>query len=235
MKTTKYNLAAVALTLAVFVIGTAGSVQAQEVSDQILILNPDGSINENSVVILEGGDEPFAFISGKTTVPGPGGVPIPLFHLDAGVTVWLEPGSNGGILPDDTTIGLNGLFMDLNAALMGLLGPDAKVSDAFGITVDLVNDPRLIGFGLLSDNEINLSIGSFGVPTQTQVVNFQFETSDLQELGHPFLSCAALNAGYKLFVGSDVEAVPEPSTWAFTLSGAGALLLLRRKRGATVS
>nr|MBA3652526.1 hypothetical protein [Chthoniobacterales bacterium] len=64
MKTTKYNLAAVALTLAVFVIGTAGSVQAQAVSDQILILNPDGSINDNSQIILEGGDEPFAFISG---------------------------------------------------------------------------------------------------------------------------------------------------------------------------
>ncbi len=236
MKTTKYILTAVALTLAVFVIGTAGSVQAQAVSDQILILNPDGSINNNSVVIPEGTSEPFAFILGTTTVPGPGGVPIPLFNLTAGVTVYLEPGSAGGILP--TTIGPGGLFTDLNAALAALLGPSDKLSDVLGITLNLVGDPSLIGFGLLSDNEVGLTIGSFGLPTQLQTVTFDFETGGLQPIGNTFLTTAATQAGFTAFFSSDIggEAVPEPSTWAFMLSGAGALVLLaRRKRGATVS
>ncbi|MBA3544231.1 MAG: PEP-CTERM sorting domain-containing protein [Chthoniobacterales bacterium] len=236
MKTAKYILTAVALTLAVFVIGTAGSVQAQAVSDQILILNPDGSTNSNSVVIPEGGAEPFAFILGTTTVPDPNtGLPILLFNVTAGVTIFLEPGSPGGILP--TTIGPGGVFMTLNDALAALLGPSDKVSDVFGITANLVGDPNLIGFGLLSDNEVGLSIGSFGLPTQLQTLTFDFETGGLQDVGNFFLTSAANTAGYKLFVQSDIsEPVPEPSTWAFVLSGVGALVLLRRrKRGATVS
>ncbi|MGI8955743.1 MAG: PEP-CTERM sorting domain-containing protein [Chthoniobacterales bacterium] len=236
MKTTNYILTAVALTLAVFVIGTAGSVQAQAPSDQILILNPDNSVNSNSVVIPEGGTEPFAFIVGTTTVPGPGGVPVLLFNATAGVNVYLEPGSPGGILP--TTIGPGGIFMTLNDALAALLGPSDKVSDVLGITLDLTMPLNpTVGFGLLSDNEIGLTIGSFGLPTQLQTVTFDFETGGLQDIGNTFFTTAANTAGYQGFFSSDILGdVPEPSTWGFMLSGAGALVLLRRrKRGAAVS
>src|SRR5438477_10009242 len=164
---------------------SSASAQLAPQSDAIIITNPNGSLNR-SLSVTETASEPLLFFAASTTVSIPGTValiPIPLFNVTGGVTIWLEPGSNGGILPDDTVFN-NDAINNLNDVLFSVLGPSAKISDVFGVTTTLVNQESVIGFGLLSDNETGLSVGSFGLPTGVQPLRFAFEPNGPQSVGN---------------------------------------------------
>jgi len=188
------------LSCALLTISSASAQVARE-SDRIIITNPDGSINSLSQSIPETG-EPLAFIAATTTV-SIGGVPVPLFNITGGVTIWLEPGSNGGILPTDTVFN-NDAINTLNAVLALVLGPSAKISDVFGVTTTLFDETSVIGFGLLSDNEAGLSVGSFGLPTGVQTLRFAFEPTGPEPVGNVFLTSVANTAGFGAAIQSDV-------------------------------
>ena len=242
MKTPKFLVISLSyIALAVIAASPATAIVSVE-SDAIIITNPDGNRNALSTSIPETTAEPLAFIAADTTVanPNPLGAPILLFNLTAGVTVWLEPGSNGGILPANTTFGnltLGSTFATLNDALTSLLGPSAKISDVFGLTAVVNGNASLAGFGLLSDNETSLSVGSFGLTTtfdpdiDPQPLRFAFEPANAQPVGNVFLSTEANTAGYGLSISSDSDvAVPDSGmTLSFFGMALTGIAFLRRK------
>jgi hypothetical protein len=244
MKTPKVLVILAFYSAATWIASSPAAAFVSIESDAITLTNPNGTLNNLSVSIPESTAEPLAFIAATNTVPNPDplGAPIFPFNLTAGVTVWLEPGSNGGILPTNTTFGnltLGSTFATLNDALTSLLGPSAKISDVFGLTAVVNGNASLAGFGLLSDNETSLSVGSFGLTTafdpdiDPQPLRFAFEPAGAQAVGGVFLSTEANSAGYGLSISSDSDpAVPDSgmtlSLFGMALTG---IAFLHRKIG----
>ena len=230
-------LAALALAL------VATSASAQTVPP-----NPPPGISDAIVIVRDGTEvfrfeqpeapiEPLLFVSANTVASFQTPTNFIALNLQAGVTVYLEPGSLGGILPTNTFFDpANMLFGNLNTQLARLVGPSSNISDLFGITSNFnATSPEfgLIGFGLLSDldGSQQLNIGSFGLPTGVQALRFRFEPGVFENVGNVFFVQQAIGSNNnQLFVFSDVEAVPDGGM-TLSLLGLGltGIAFLRRK------
>lgn len=281
MKTTKYNLAAVALTLAVFVIGTVSSVQAVDLiggtnpalnnGDYSLpanfgtiggaLIGPpvsaqigQGPWNGTSRGVLALLAEPTISINGtpnpgdglNATISGLAAVNVlGLGLLQNGGSVFeTVPGNPGNTLPPlNIQYTLTGTFSSTDTLSLALL-----TNSGFGFAIttggtqgttptpgtdvaNSINGPGTPLIGLFDANSGSFSL-TYTSPTLLPTAGVRLFTGENPGL----LSAIVLGDVTFDNVVLTAVAVPEPSTWALGLAGAGVLLMLaRRKRGAAVS
>ncbi|MBA3607454.1 MAG: hypothetical protein H0W43_02925 [Chthoniobacterales bacterium] len=278
MKTTKYNLAALAVTLAVFVISTASSVQAVDliggtnpalnngdfsnpsnfgtIGGSILGLDEtaqigSGPFNGRARGILGLLAQPTISINGAPN-PGPDKLNATISGLASGTTALGGLVQNGGsVFQTVSTTGtglpqgptqfcLTGNFSSTDTLTLALLA-----NSGFGVAIttggtqganptpgtDVANSFTMLGGGLfsLTIDPLNTNSGSFSLifdsPTLLDPVGVRLFTGENTGL----VDANVLSNVTFDNVFLKATAIPEPSTWAFALSGAGALLLLRRR------
>lgn len=176
------SLAGLALSIALSV-----HAQVTPPSDSLTIFNAAGQAALPPLVLSEA-NEPIATVMSYTSAQLNALVGGQMFlNVTGGVTVVVEPGTNGALLLNQTLTLLpsltNPLVGDINrtvSALFTQLGiPLSQISDVFGIASASVipgtqlADVTTFTFGFLSDNETGLGINTFGVPGQ--LLNFALE------------------------------------------------------------
>lgn len=282
MKTPNSRLTAVALTLAVFVIGTASSVQAVDLigggvnpafnnGDFSLpgnfgtigggILTTDvtaqigtGPWNGTARGVLGLLIRPTISINGvpnppdglNATISGLAAVNVAGLVQNGGSVFETVPGNPGGSLPPlNIQYCLTGTFSTTDTLTLALLG-----NSGFGFAIttggtqgvnptpgtDVANSNTGMGGPLVTINILTANTGNFSLiynsPVLLNTVGVRLFSGE-----NPTLTTTAVLSNVTFDnVFLKATAIPEPSTWAFVLGGAGALLMLaRRKRGAAIS
>jgi hypothetical protein len=151
---------------------------------------------------------------------------IPFLNDTGGLTVVVEPGSNGAPLLSQSAItALNGAGLrvsdlqttsaTLTTALTSAGITVGNLSDAFGVTGGTPGTPFFWHLGFVSDIEGSLNIGSTGIATQP--LTFVNEPSGPISANN-FLSGSAISAGYRVSFSSDLEAPAAGTSDTMTLN-----------------